>query len=63
MARRAGDTCGNAQCARQACWIAEAHVTELTGLQRCGPGGDQLRAWPAAMRVFARRSDRTLSRS
>jgi hypothetical protein len=25
------------------------------GLLRCGPAGDKLRAWPAAMRVFARR--------
>jgi hypothetical protein len=35
--------------------VMSDHVTELTGLLRCGPGGDQLRAWPAAMRVFARR--------
>ena len=53
--RRADDACANAGCAHRACWIEEAHVTELTGLLRCGPGGDQLRAWPAAMRVFARR--------
>ena len=53
--RRAGDACTDAGCAHRACWIEEAHVTELTGLLRCGPGGDQLRAWPAAMRVFARR--------
>jgi len=53
--RRAGDGCGNDQCAHRACWIEEAHVTELTSLLREGPGGDRLRAWPAAMRVFARR--------
>src|SRR5450755_2692219 len=53
--RRADDACGNAACAHRACWIEEAHITELTGLLRCGPGGDQLRGWPAAMRVFARR--------
>ena len=53
--RRAGDACANAGCVHQACWIEEAHVTELTALLREGPGGDQLRAWPAAMRVFARR--------
>jgi Transposase DDE domain group 1 len=53
--RRADDACGNAQCAHRACWIEEAHVTELTGLLRDGPAGDQLKAWPAAMRVFARR--------
>jgi hypothetical protein len=32
-----------------------AHVTELTGLLRQGPAGDQLAAWPAGMRVLARR--------
>ena len=53
--RRADDACGNAACAHRACWIEEAHITELTGLLRCGPAGDQLRGWPAAMRVFARR--------
>jgi hypothetical protein len=53
--RRADDACTDAGCAHRACWIEEAHVTELTGLLRCGPGGDQLHAWPAAMRVFARR--------
>ena len=42
-------------CAHRACWIEEAHVTELTGLLRDGPDGDQLAGWPAAMRVFARR--------
>ena len=53
--RRADDACANLSCAHRACWIEEAHVTELTGLLREGPAGDQLRAWPAAMRVFARR--------
>ena len=53
--RRADDACGNDQCAHRACWIEEAHVTELTGLLRQGPGGDRLKGWPAAMRVFARR--------
>jgi hypothetical protein len=53
--RRADDACGNSGCAHRGCWIEEAHVTELTGLLRHGPAGDQLRAWPAAMRVFARR--------
>jgi hypothetical protein len=53
--RRAEDACGDARCAHRACWIEEAHVTELTGLLRDGPAGDQLKAWPAAMRVFARR--------
>ena len=52
--RRAGDACGNDQCAHRACWIEEAHVTELTSLLREGPAGDQLAGWPA-MRVFARR--------
>jgi hypothetical protein len=53
--RRAGDACASTCCAHRACWIEEAHVTELTGLLRCGPGPDQLRAWPASMRIFARR--------
>jgi hypothetical protein len=53
--RRADDACGNPRCAHQACWTGEAHVTELTGLLREGPGGDQLEAWPKTMRVFARR--------
>jgi hypothetical protein len=35
--------------------IEEAHVTELTGLLRQGPDGDQLKTWPETMRVFARR--------
>ena len=33
-------------CGHRACWIEEAHVTELTGLLREGPAGDQLKAWP-----------------
>jgi hypothetical protein len=53
--RRADDACANLSCAHRACWIEEAHVTELTGLLRHSAGGDRLRAWPAAMRVFARR--------
>ena len=52
--RRADDACGT-RCAHRACWIEEAHVTELTGLLREGPAGDQLRAGPPTMRVFARR--------
>jgi hypothetical protein len=55
LKRRADDACADASCAHRACWIEEAHVTELTGLLRDSAGGDQLRAWPAAMRVFARR--------
>jgi hypothetical protein len=53
--RRAGDACPDASCVHRACWIEEAHVTELTSLLREGPGGDQLKAWPKPMRVFARR--------
>ena len=41
--RRADDACAQPACAHRACWIEEAHVTELTGLLREGPGGDQLR--------------------
>jgi hypothetical protein len=53
--RRARSACGSRHCAHRACWVEEAHVTELTGLLREGPGGDQLKGWPATMRVFARR--------
>jgi hypothetical protein len=53
--RRADGACADPRCAHRACWIEEAHVTELTGLLRCGPGGDQLKGWPKSMRVFARR--------
>jgi Transposase DDE domain group 1 len=53
--RRADDACGDRCCAHRRCWIEEAHVTELTGLLRDGPAGDQLSAWPGKMRVFARR--------
>jgi Transposase DDE domain group 1 len=53
--RRAEDACPDDRCAHRKCWLEEAHVTELTGLLRQGPGGDQLHAWPASMRIFARR--------
>ena len=53
--RRADDACGSQACAHRACWVQEAHVTELTGLLREGPAGDQLKTWPSTMRVFARR--------
>jgi hypothetical protein len=53
--RRADDACADRCCTHPRCWIEEAHVTELTGLLREGPGGDQLDGWPARMRVFARR--------
>jgi hypothetical protein len=53
--RRSESACGNQRCAHSKCWIQEAHVAELTGLLREGPAGDQLKAWPEKMRVFARR--------
>jgi DDE family transposase len=53
--RRADDACADRGCAHRRCWIEEACVTELTGLLREGPGGDQLDGWPKTMRVFARR--------
>ena len=53
--RRADDACADRCCGHKRCWIEEAHVSELTGLLREGPGGDQLAGWPASMRVFARR--------
>jgi hypothetical protein len=53
--RRSGSACGNTGCGHRACWIEEAHVTELTSLLRQGPAGDQLDGWPEPMRIFARR--------
>ena len=53
--RRADGACTDRSCGHARCWVEEAHVTELTGLLREGPGGDQLDGWPASMRVFARR--------
>ena len=53
--RRSDDACAGTCCAHRRCWVEEAHVTELTGLLREGPAGDQLANWPATMRVFARR--------
>jgi hypothetical protein len=53
--RRADGACAVSSCAHRACWVEEAHVTELTGLLREGPHGDQLAGWPATMRIFARR--------
>jgi Transposase DDE domain group 1 len=53
--RRADDACADRGCAHRKCRLEEAHVTELTGLLRQGPAGDQLAGWPASMRVFARR--------
>jgi hypothetical protein len=42
--RRAEDTCANPSFAHRACWIEEAHVTELTGLLR---EGRTETSWPA----------------
>jgi hypothetical protein len=53
--RRADQACGDLGCGHRRCWVEEAHVVELTGLLREGPAGDQLKGWPATMRVFARR--------
>ena len=53
--RRADGACEDACCGHRRCWMEEAHVAELTALLRSGRGGDQLAAWPATMRVFARR--------
>jgi hypothetical protein len=53
--RRAADACQDSRCAHGRCWQEQAHVTELTGLLREGPGGDQLAGWPSSMRIFARR--------
>jgi hypothetical protein len=53
--RRADQACSDLRCAHRRCWIEEAHVTELTGLLREGPAGDQLKGWPEKMRIFGRR--------
>ena len=53
--RRADDACPDRRCGHRDRWVEEAHVSELTGLLRGGPAGDQLAGWPASMRVFARR--------
>jgi hypothetical protein len=53
--RRAGQACSDLRCGHRRCWIEEAHVTELTGLLREGPAGNQLQRWPATMRIFTRR--------
>src|SRR6266700_3592041 len=53
--RRAEGACGDPDCGHRRCWIEEAHVTELTGLLREGPAGDQPGGWPEKMRIFARR--------
>ena len=53
--RRAEGACAALHCAHRRCWIEEAHVTELTGLLREGPAGDQFDGWPATMRIFTRR--------
>ena len=44
--RRADGACANPRCAHRACWIEEAHVTELTGLLREGPAATSSKAWP-----------------
>jgi alkylhydroperoxidase/carboxymuconolactone decarboxylase family protein YurZ len=53
--RRADGACTDTGCGHRDRWIEEAYVSELTGLLREGPGGDQLKGWPAIMRIFARR--------
>ena len=40
--RRASGACPDRSCGHARCWVEEAHVTELTGLLRDGPHGDQL---------------------
>jgi hypothetical protein len=36
----------------------QAHVADLTGVLRAGPGGDRMAGWPADQRVIARRTGR-----
>jgi Transposase DDE domain group 1 len=40
---RAVEACDNSRCGHSRCWVEEAHVIELTGLLRQGPGGA---SWP-----------------
>ena len=61
--RHADDACDDDTCGPRACWIEEAHVTELTGLLRNGPGGDQLAAWPPPCGSSPAASARTRARS
>jgi hypothetical protein len=53
--RRADGACPDPRCAHRKCWTEEAHVAQLTGLLREGPGGDRLKGWPKTIRVFGRR--------
>jgi hypothetical protein len=57
--RRADGACAGRRCGHGRCWVEEAHVTELTGLLREGPGGDQLDGWPESMRSSPAVSGRT----
>jgi hypothetical protein len=52
--RRAEGACADRDCGHRACWIEEAHVSELTGILR-GGRHDDIATWPEAMRIFARR--------
>ena len=61
--RRADDACANPRCAHRACWIEEAHVTELTGLLREGPAGTSWRAGPRRCGSSPAASGRTPARS
>jgi hypothetical protein len=54
--RRCGQACQDPGCGHARCWIAEAQVTELTGVLRGGRQDELARAgWPGSARVFARR--------
>ena len=57
--RRTAAACADRSCGHARCWIEEAHVTELTGLLREGPDGDQLDGWPAACGSLPAGSGRT----
>ena len=53
--RRADDACGNRPVRAPGLLDRGSARHRADRLLRDGPAGDQLRAWPAAMRVFARR--------
>ena len=57
--RRGPGACADRSCGHGRCWVEEAHVTELTGLLREGPHGDQMDGWPATMQFLPAGNGRT----
>jgi hypothetical protein len=59
---RTAGACADRDCGHRACWIEEAHVTEVTGILRGGLH-DDIATRPQAMRIFAAASGRIPARS